>query len=58
MNENTQSNTAWETTLTWFKSSSEYRTFFKIDGEPIEFDLNIFPGFNKLHLSQEVKEYC
>ena len=55
MNENPQSNIAREERLEWFKSSPEYRTLDRIDGEPMEFELNIFPGFNTLQLSQEVK---
>ena len=53
--ENTQSNDAWETRLGWFKSSPVYRNFDRIDGEPMEFEWNIFPGFNTLQLSEEVK---
>ena len=48
MNENPQSNYAWEDRLTWFKSSSEYRALDTIDGEPMEFEWNIFPGFTTL----------
>ena len=43
MSENTQSNTVWEDKLTWFKSSSQYRTLDTLDGEPMEFQWNIFP---------------
>ena len=43
--------TDWE----WFKSSPEYRNFDRIDGEPMEFEWNIFPGFTTLQLSEEVK---
>ena len=50
-----QSNTAWEQRLAWFKSSPEYRNFDRIDGEPMEFEWNIFPGYNTLQLNQEVK---
>ena len=56
MNENPRSNIAWEQRLGWFKSSPEYRTLDRIDGEPMEFEWNIFPGFNTLQLSQEVQE--
>ena len=45
MNENPQSNYAWEDRLTWFKSTPRYRTLDTIDGEPMEFEWNIFPGF-------------
>ena len=56
MNENPQSNYAWEDRLTWFKSSSEYRALDTIDGEPMEFEWNIFPGFNTLQLWNKVRE--
>ena len=56
MNENPRSNMAWEQRLVWFKSSPEYRTLDRIDGEPMEFEWHIFPGFNTLQLSQEVQE--
>ena len=52
---NTQSNTAWEDRLAWFKNSLEYRDLDRIDGEPMEFEWHIFPGYNTLQLSQEVK---
>ena len=56
MNENPQSNMAWEDRLTWFKSSQEYRALDRNDGEPIEFEWNIFPGFTTLQLSNKVQE--
>ena len=56
MNENPQSNIAWEDRLTWFKSSSEYRALDRIDGEPMEFEWNIFQGFNTLQLCHKVQE--
>ena len=56
MNENPQSNIAWEDRLTWFKTSPEYRALDKIDGELMEFEWNIFPGFSTLQVSQEVQE--
>ena len=56
MNENPQSNIAWEERLTWFKSSPEYRALDKIDGEPMEFEWNIFQGFTTLQLCSKVQE--
>ena len=56
MNENPQLNIAWEERLTWFKSSPEYRALDRIDGEPTEFEWNIFPGFNTLQLCNKVQE--
>ena len=56
MNENPRSNIEWEERLEWFKRSPEYRTLDRIDGEPIEFEWNIFPGFTTLQLSHKVQE--
>ena len=53
--ENPQSNDSWEQRLGRLKSSSKYRNIDRIDGEPMEFKWNIFPGFNTLQLSEEVK---
>ena len=53
--ENPESNDACEQRLGWIKSSQNYRHFDRIDGEPMELEWNIFPGFNTLQLSDEVK---
>ena len=53
--EKPQSNDAWEQRLGWFKSSPVYRNFDRIDGEPMDFEWNIFPRFNTLQLNGEVK---
>ena len=52
--ENPESNDAWEQRLGWIKSSQNYRNFDRIDGEPREFEWNIFTGFNTLQFSEEV----
>ena len=57
MNENPQSNIAWEDRLTWFKSSPVYRALDRIDGEPMEFEWNIFPGFTLLQFFNKVQEF-
>ena len=57
LNENPQSNTVWEDKLTWFKSSSQYRALDTIDGEPMEFEWNIFPGITTLQLCKKVQEF-
>ena len=57
IHENPPTNIAWRERLEWFKSSPEYRTLDRIDDEPKEFEWNIFPGFNTLQLSQEVKKF-
>ena len=57
VNQNPTSNTALERRLDWFKDSSQYRTLDTIDGEPMEFEWNIFPGFTTLQLVQEVQKF-
>ena len=56
VNQNPRSNAAWEDQLTWFKSSPEYRALDTIEGEPMEFEWNIFPGFTTLQLCNKVQE--
>ena len=57
VNQNPTSNIVWEEKLTWFKSSPQYRTLDTIDGEPMEFEWNIFQSFTTLQLVQEVQEF-
>ena len=57
MSENPLSNIVWEDKLTWFKSSSQYRALDTIDGEPMELEWNIFPGFTTLQLCNKVQEF-
>ena len=57
MNQNPQSNTVRENKLTWCKSSPLFRTLDTIDGEPMEFEWNIFPGFTILQLCYKVQKF-
>ena len=57
VNQNPQSNTLWEDKLSWFKASPQYRTLDTIDGEPMEFEWNIFQGFTTLKLVDEVQKF-
>ena len=57
LNQNQTSNTVWERQLGWFTDSSHYRTLDTIDGEPMEFEWNIFPGFTTLQLNNKVHEF-
>ena len=58
MNENPQSNYAWEDRLTWFKSSSEYRASDTIDSEPMEFEWKILQDSPHCSLSVKSKSSC
>ena len=57
MNQNPTSNTAWEEQLGWSKDSSPNSTLDTIDGEPMEFEWNIFPGFTTLQLVERVQKF-
>ena len=57
MNQNPTSNSAWDEKLSWFKDSPQYRTLDTIDGEPMEIEWNIFPGFTTLQLTNGVHEF-
>ena len=57
MNQRPTSNTVWEQQLGWFKDSSQYRILDTIDGEPMEFEWNIFPGFTTWQLVYEVQKF-
>ena len=57
VNQNPQSNTVWEEQLSWFKDSSQYRALDTNDGEPMEFEWNVFPGFTTLQLCNKVQEF-
>ena len=50
-----KSNEAWKKRIEWITSSQNYRNFDGIDGEPMEFEWNIFPGFDTLQLCDRVK---
>ena len=48
-------NESWKNRKEWITTSQSYRNFDRIDGEPMEFEWNMFPGFDTLQLNEEVK---
>ena len=56
IHQNPESNKAWEQRIGWITSSQSYRDFDGINGEPTEFEWNIFPGFDTLQLCGKVKD--
>ena len=47
---------SWKERIEWITSSQSYRDFDGINGEPTEFEWNIFPGFDTLQLCGKVKD--
>ena len=56
IHQNPDANEAWKKRLEWITTSQSYRDFDGIDGEPTEFEWNIFPGFDMLQLYGKVKD--
>ena len=54
--QNPESNEAWKKRIEWITSSQSYRNFDGINGEPTEFEWNIFPGIDTLQLYDKVKD--
>ena len=53
VSENTVS--AWKWKIDWFMNSSQCRELDRFNGEPVEFDWTIFPGFTALQTLVEVQ---
>ena len=51
------SNEAWKNRIAGVKAERSYRDYDAITGESTEFEWNIFPGFNTLQLSDQVKSF-
>ena len=51
-----ESNEAWKKRIGWITTDKSYRDYDGINGEPTEFEWNIFPGFTTLQLCGEVTD--
>ena len=51
-----ESNEAWKKRIGWIITDKSYRDYDGINGEPTEFELNIFPGFTTLQLCGKVTD--
>ena len=50
------SNEAWKNRIAGVKAEKSYRDYDGIDGEPTEFEWNIFPGFTTLRLCGKIND--
>ena len=50
------SNEAWKKRIEWIITDKSYRDYDGINGEPTEFEWNIFPGFTTLQLCGKVTD--
>ena len=51
-----KSNEAWKDRIGWITTDQSYRDYDAINGEPTEFEWNIFPGFTTLQLYGKVTD--
>ena len=51
-----QSNKVWKERIGWIITDKSYRDYDGINGEPTEFEWNIFPGFTTLQLCGKVTD--
>ena len=56
IHQNPESNEAWKKRIEWITTDKSYRDYDGIDGEPTEFEWNIFPGFTTLQLCGKVTD--
>ena len=51
-----ESNEVWKKRIEWITTDQSYRDYGGINGEPTEFEWNIFPGFTTLQLCGKVND--
>ena len=51
-----ESNKAWKERIGWIVTDKSYRDYDGINGQPAEFEWNIFPGFTTLQLCGKVTD--
>ena len=51
-----ESNEAWKKRIEWITTDQSYRDYDGINGEPTEFEWNIFPGFTTLQLCGKIND--
>ena len=51
-----ESNEVWKKRIEWITTDQSYRDYDGINGEPTEFEWNIFPGFTTLQLCGKVTD--
>ena len=56
MSEHSEAIKRWENQLQEFQQTNSYADLLEIDGGPIEFEWNIFPGHTSLEMLQKVQE--
>ena len=56
IHQHSDSNEAWKKRIAGITTDQSYRDYFGINGEPTEFEWNIFPGFTTLQLCGKIND--
>ena len=56
VSEYSEANQRWKNQIEEFRQSNSCRELLGIDGEPIEFEWNIFPGLTSLEILQKIQK--
>ena len=56
IHDHSEANEKWQSQLKDFQPTNECTELFGIDGEPIEFEWTIFPGFTSLQILAEIQK--
>ena len=56
LHQHPESNEAWKKSIAGVMSEKSYRDYDGINGEPTEFEWNIFPGFTTLQFCGKVND--
>ena len=56
VHEHPKSNEAWKDRIGWITTDESNRDYDGINGEPTEFEWNIFPGFTTLQLCEKIND--
>ena len=55
-NQPSEANIKWKEQIHYFQHWNEYAELSGIDGEPIEFEWDIFPGFTSIEILRHIQE--
>ena len=56
MYDHSEANKKWISRTQDFQQSNEYAALFGIDGEPVEFEWNFFPGYTSIEILRKIQE--
>ena len=56
LNQPSEANIKWKEQIHYFQHWNEYAELSGIDGEPIEFEWDIFPGFTSIEILRHIQE--